>query len=240
VAYPVVVEVLLPAVERVWYRRCRRDPADVPLARPGCAYVFKVNGEHVCYDTQHLDFADQAVVKATSVCLVDTRPRRLAVDITIPSALPDEDFTVRSTFRCRVVDAAAVADAGLTDLDVVLASYLASDDALGSVGRQMDVGRAHGVRRLADVRVRALCAVAPPAVSGVDVTLVHVELFSASPAAEPAAGAGAEPGTEPAAETAAGARAGRGAGPGRGWDMAGTPTGAWRGKTYRMGDGHGE
>lgn len=175
--YPVIAEVLLPRVERIWYRRRRREPADVPLARPGCGYVFKARGEYVAYDDRHLNFADEIVVAATSVSFVDVRARQLPVDIRIPSAVPDEEFLVRSIFRCRVTDPAAVARHRLTDLDVVLASHLASDDQLGSVGRQLGIGRAHEARRLADIRIRALCLVAPPDVPGVDVALVQVDVL---------------------------------------------------------------
>lgn len=175
--YPVIAEVLLPRVERIWYRRRRREPTDVPLARPGCGYVFKAHGEYVAYDDRHLSFTDAIVVAATSVSLVDVRSRNLPVDITIPSAVPDEEFLVRSIFRCRVTDPAMVARHGLTDLDVVLASHLASDDQLGSVGRQIATSRAHEARRLADIRVRALCLVAPPDVPGVEVTIVQVDVL---------------------------------------------------------------
>lgn len=181
-AYPVIAEVLLPPAARTWYGRRRREPTDVPLARPGCAYVFKAHGEFVPYDAQRLDFGDDIVVSATAVYLVDIRPRRLPVDITIPSAFPDEDFTVRATFRCRVTDPAAAAEASLVDLDVLLASHLASDDMLGSAGRRADVGRAHLVRRLADARVRALCTVAPPEAPGVEISLVQVDVLVADPA----------------------------------------------------------
>jgi hypothetical protein len=155
--YPVVTEAVLPRAGRTWYGRRRREPTDLPAARAGCGYVLETRGEYVNYGERPLDTADAAVVAATAISLVDTRSRLLAIDITIPSALPDEDFTVRSTFRCHVVDPAAAARAGLTDLDVVLASHLASDDQLGSVGRAFHVGRAHDVRQLADARVRALC-----------------------------------------------------------------------------------
>jgi hypothetical protein len=178
--YPVVAEVLLPAVERAWYRRRRREPTDIPLPRPGSVYVFRGYGAYAIWDGQHIDYTDEVVVNASSVSLVDVRPRQLPIDIVIPSALPNEDFTVRSTFRCRVASPAAVAEAGLTDLDVVLASHLASDDELGSVGRAHDVSRAHRVRQLADVRIRALCAVAPPDVPGMDLTLVQVEVLVAA------------------------------------------------------------
>jgi hypothetical protein len=193
VPYPVVAEVLLPAVERTWYRRRRREPTEIPLPRPGSVYVFRGNGTYAVWDGQHIDYADEVVVTASTVSLVDVRPRQLPVDIVIPSALPNDDFTVRSTFRCRVSSPAAVAEFGLTDLDVVLASHLASDDELGSVGRSYDVSRAHRVRQLADVRVRALCAVAPPDVPGMDLTLVQVEVFVPT-----------EPGPAPRADDPAG------------------------------------
>ena len=137
--YPVVAEALLPVVEGVWYRRRRREPTEIPLARPGSVYVFRANGAFAIWDGQHVDYSDEVVVNARTVSMVDVRPRQLPIDIVIPSALPEEDFTVRSTFRCRVTEPAAVAEAGLTDLDVVLASHLASDDELGSVGRSYGV-----------------------------------------------------------------------------------------------------
>ena len=150
------------------------------MARPGSVYVFRANGEYALFDGQHIDLTDWVVIRASTVSLVDIRPKQLPIDIVIPSALPNEDFTVRSWFRCRVSAPAAVAEAGLTDLDVVLASHLASDDELGSVGRSYDQSRAHRVRQLADVRVRAFCAVAPPDVPGMDLTLVQVEVLVAS------------------------------------------------------------
>jgi hypothetical protein len=175
--YPVVAEALLPVVERVWYRRRRREPTDVPLARPGSVYVFRGAGAYGVWDGQHVDLADELVVNASMVSLVDVRPRQVPVDIMIPSMLPDEEFTVRTTFRCRVSGPAAVAEAGLTDLDVLLASHLASDDELGSIGRTYDATKAHRVRQLADARVRAFWSVAPAEVPGMDVTLVQVHVL---------------------------------------------------------------
>ena len=51
--------------------------------------------EYGVWDGQHVDLADELVVNASTVSLVDVRPRQVPVDIMIPSVLPDEEFTVR-------------------------------------------------------------------------------------------------------------------------------------------------
>jgi hypothetical protein len=161
-AYPVVMEVSLDPVEREGLKRRRRVLAELPPVRLGEVYVFKTDGQFVSYGERHVRFTDRLVVDAIQVSLVQTRPQNVRVE-----ALAGE-YTVLATFRCRVQDPAAVAQASLTDVEALLASYL--HEAI----------EPHTDRREVEAHVRAFCVVAPPEVPGVDVVLATVRVLAPS------------------------------------------------------------
>ncbi len=178
-SYPVLTQVGLPDVRRERFRRARRAPGDLPPSRPGAIYVFKTGGTFVAYGERHVDFADPVVVDATEVSLVQVRPRQVSVGVTIASTEPTVDFTVLATFRCRVVSPAAVAEAGLTDLDSIIVAHLAGDSMLASLGEFFDPDSVQAVRRRADAQVRAYWEVARPDVDGVEMRLLTVQVRTA-------------------------------------------------------------
>ncbi len=174
--YPMVAEASLAPVQRRPFRVSRRHPGELPARPPGAVYVFTVGGRVVPYGRTHLNTADTVVVDATEVYVVDMWPRLVAVDIVLASSVPANDHTVRITFRCQVTDPAEVATAGLSDLPTVLAGHLGEDNAFA---RGLDRTDVHTLRRTADAHVRAYCMVAPPAIGGMEITLVNVEVLTA-------------------------------------------------------------
>jgi hypothetical protein len=140
-------------------------------------YVFKAHGGYVAYHDRHVDLADPVVLHATEVAVVQLRPWQLAVDLAIPSLNVRDTFTVRTSFRCRVVDAAEVARAGLVDLDVLLRSHLWEHDGLGTLGQPYSTAAVHEVRRLADAEIKAYWMVAPLDVAGMEIGLSQVDVL---------------------------------------------------------------
>jgi hypothetical protein len=177
-AYPVLTETSLPPATGPWYRRRRRTLGDLPDLVPGAVYVFKTNGRYIEYSDRHLDLADEVVVDANEVSVVQLRTRQILAEVEIPSANPEADFTIRATFRCKVSRAAKVAEAGLADLYVLLSAHLGEDDHLGLLGQDYETDRVAEVRRLVDARIKAYCMIAPPEVAGVDVALSKVEVLT--------------------------------------------------------------
>jgi hypothetical protein len=159
-AYPVLTEVSLQPVQRDGLRRRRREPAELPPTRLGAIYVFNTNGAFIPYGERHVKLTDRVVVDAIQVSLVQLRPQNVRVDI------PAGDLTVRATFRCRVHDPAAAARASLTDIDVLLESYLG------------EAVEAQSERRELEAHVRAYCVVAPPDVPGVEAVLATVRVLA--------------------------------------------------------------
>ncbi len=154
---------------------------DLPPLRPGAVYVFKTMGRYVEYADRHVGLSDSAVVEATEVSLVQLRPQLLIVDLDVPSLNVRDDFTIRTTFRAKVVSAAAVAAEGLTDLDVLLGSHLREHDTLGSLGHSFSTAALHELRRLADVEIKAYWMVAPREIAGMEIALIGVEVLAALP-----------------------------------------------------------
>ncbi|GGU59864.1 hypothetical protein GCM10010211_26080 [Streptomyces albospinus] len=176
--YPVVAEHVLGAVQGSWWsRRRRRD--DVPPLPPGAVYVFRVGGnyrqfpEGMVFDPSHPDVLD-----ASSVSLVDTRARMVEVVRSVPSVSEADNFTVRASFACQVIDPTVVARQGVIDVVVPLCAYLAGDSELPRVSAGHRVEEINAVRREVSHRMTAYSAIVPPRVAGMSVEFVSAEVHA--------------------------------------------------------------
>jgi hypothetical protein len=177
-AYPVLEERRLGPVPRRGLLGGRRDPLELPALDPGAVLVFEVEGQYRPPLTRrHLRGTEPDVVNAVAVSLVDVRARVVPVTLVIPTLRPGHDFVVRATFRCRVTDAAEVAQAGLTDVGSLLAEHLRQDRELFVLGgRETDLEEVVEARARIHSRLRAYCMVAPPQLPGLEVVLATVDV----------------------------------------------------------------
>lgn len=180
--YPVVSErPLAPSKQRLLLRS-KRDLSELPQQEPGTVLVFEVNGRHEAFpERRHLTGAENVVVEAVSVSVIDVRARQIPVEISIPSSSPADDFLIRVWFGCEVTKPEAVAAAGLTDIRLPLRSHLKGDRKLLRLGTQHNIEEINEVRWLAHNQVQAYCTVDPPELRGVDIALLEVEVLTPDP-----------------------------------------------------------
>jgi hypothetical protein len=176
--FPVLNERALNPVGRRLLRSPRRDLTELPNVQPGTMLVFDVNGQYETTDRRHLSGAEQYLLDAIAVSLVDMRPRVLPVDVLVPSASPADDFLIRTHFHCVVAKADVVAKVGLTDAGEPLKTYLKQDRTLLALGANFGVDQLSILRDEATSRIAAYCEVRPPRVPGMDVMLATVEVFT--------------------------------------------------------------
>lgn len=119
---------------------------------------------------------ERHVVAATAVALVDMRPRTVEVEFPVASPVPDTDFAVRVSFLCRVIDAAAVAQQGLSDLEPLLLGHLGQDQRMRWLASDYDATRVHEASRQVHRRIIAQLSLAPPTIAGLEIQLVQAEI----------------------------------------------------------------
>jgi hypothetical protein len=169
--FPVLEEKALPAIPRKFMRVARRDLSVLPAIRPGSVLVFHYGTRYQAWsEARPLTGSEEPVVDATSVFLVDMRPRQFAVSFDIPSARAAEDFTVRVMFIGQVASAEQAAAGGPLNLNRYLTTYLQRDKLLLQLGRDF---RAEdpAVRDLVVSRIEAYWECSPIGIPGVSVTL---------------------------------------------------------------------
>ena len=177
--YPVIEERALPHIERRRaFRAPRRDPADLPPQAPGTVYVFEYDG---CYQdpySRRVTGTEPHVVDATAVSLVQLRDRLVTVRRSMPSARVGVNLVVAVTFRCVVTDPVAVASGGLTDLNSVLATHVATDRELATLGRIVRPERAADAVLRLEAQLRAHCTVNPADIRGVECVVAAIEVHA--------------------------------------------------------------
>ncbi len=177
--YPVIEERSLPPVDRPrMFRAAWRDPASLPKQEPGSVYVFEYDG---CYQdpySRRVSGSESHVIDATAVCLVQIRDRLVTVRRSMPSTRAGVNLVVSVTFRCVVTDPVRVATGGLTDLDSVLATHVAADRELATLGRNIRPERAADAILRIEAQLRAHCTVNPPDVRGVECVVAAVEVHA--------------------------------------------------------------
>jgi hypothetical protein len=179
VTYPVRGEQPLPPViRRRLFRQPWRDPADLPPLAAGAVYIFEYDGRYRDPYARRVNGRELHVIDATAVALVDIRDRLITVHRAMTSARSDIDLLLTVTFRCSVTNPAAVAQAGLTDLETMLAAHVAADRELATLGRFVWPERVGDARLRVEAQLRAHCTVNPPDVLGVECTLAAVDIHA--------------------------------------------------------------
>ena len=189
--YPVLDEqALRPLGRRRAFRPVWRNPADLPPLRSGAVYVFEYDGRYRDPYARRVNGSELHVIDATAVALVEIRDRLITVRRTLTSARPGEDLLLVVNFRCTVTNPAAVAQAGLTDLETMLAAHVAADRELATLGRFIWPERAADGRLRVEAQLRAHCTVNPPDVKGVECTVAGVDMHADVPITVPIATSG--------------------------------------------------
>lgn len=171
-SFPVLEERSLLLIPRKFLRGARRDLGDLPKAHPGSVLVFRHGSRYVAFgEDKPLTGAEEPVVDATAVCLVDTRTRYFTVQFPLPSKSPADDFTVRATFQARVTVPERAAEEGAVNMTRYLASYLERDPRLSKLGSEHPVEDIAMVRDLVISRLEAYCEYNPIHLPGLSVTL---------------------------------------------------------------------
>jgi hypothetical protein len=175
--FPVLEEKSLAVVPRRFMRLARRDLSVLPDVRPGSVLVFQYGSQyHAFTEAKPLTGAEEAVVDATSVFLVDVRRRQFEVQFTIPSARAADDFTIRATFLAQVKNAEKAAAGGPLMLSSYLTDYLKRDKTLLQLGRNYRVEDPI-VRDLAASRIEAYWESNPIELPGISVKLNGVTVM---------------------------------------------------------------
>jgi len=183
--YPVIEERALPPIDRRRvFKAARRDPSTLPSQEPGSVYVFEYNGSYQDPYSRRVAGTESHVVDATAVSLVQIRDRLTTVRRSMPSGRAGANLVVSVTFRCVVTDPVRVAAGGLTDLDSVLATHVAADRELATLGRHIRPERAADAVLRIEAQLRAHCTVNPPDVIGVECVVAAVEVHAEDSAGE--------------------------------------------------------
>lgn len=177
--YPVLEERPLPAVPRRFMRGARRDLAQLPEQRLGCLLVFHVGHQQVALrEHVHLTGAEEIVVDAVAVSVIDMRPRAFTAELALPSASPADDFTIRATFRCEVSRPEIAAGHGAFDLAGQLERHLRQDRKLLGLGASHDVEQIAVIRDLVEARAEAYWEYHPFVVPGLAVTFTSADVLT--------------------------------------------------------------
>ncbi|MBB5083159.1 hypothetical protein [Nonomuraea endophytica] len=175
--YPIIEERALAPVPRR-FLRTRRDLADLPETPPGSVLVFEVAaGYHAFTERRHLRGAEDEVVDAVSVSVVDVRTCSVIAQVPLPSADLAHDFPLRATFTCTVTHPEKIVEQGLKDIGEVLAHYLSADTELLSLGLRYPIEKIYQLRQHVVARVKAHVEVMPPEIDGMTVALARVDLL---------------------------------------------------------------
>ena len=178
--YPVVEQRVLKRPGRQGFLGLggrRRDPAEVPQAAAHQTLVYRSGGAfHV--DNGGIPLDDNRVVEADHVSLIDvSHDVTVVVTLTIPS-MEDDDFEVRTTFSCTVLDAVTVVTQGRGDAHRFLSGYMRRYDKLPQVAQHLRLEDINEVRELVWSHVKAFIDLSPPEVRGMRIEYVGTEVLT--------------------------------------------------------------
>ncbi|MCY1145783.1 hypothetical protein OWR29_47980, partial [Actinoplanes sp. Pm04-4] len=121
--------------------------------------------------------ADEQVVQATHVSLVDMRRDAPVVTrLEIPSR-DQSTFEVLVTFTCTVTDPIAVVRGGVNAEEALL-GHLKAHNRIFELGLDYPLAEINEVRRLVSAQVKAYLTIRPPTVPGMSVAIKSVEITS--------------------------------------------------------------
>jgi hypothetical protein len=173
--YPVLAE---QALGRPGRRRWRywRDPETLPAVPPGAVLVFRMESDAEVFENTHLSGYEEAVLDATSVSVVQMRPRSVPAEVLLTTRNQALDIAVQVTFTVQVVDAVAIAAQGLTDLPALLTHLLHQDAKLVSFQDRFDADDIVAARRAVTAFALATYAQSPPQIRGLRLSHPRVEV----------------------------------------------------------------
>jgi hypothetical protein len=175
--YPITARRRLEKAEKArWYRRPERTGTDLLKPDAHHVLVYRINGDYVL-DSDRMGGADERVVQATHVSLVDMRRNApVVVRLEIPSK-DAASFEVQVTFTCTVTDAIAVVRGGV-DAGQALWSHLKAHNRIFELGLDFPLSEINEVRRVVSAQVKAYLTIRPPTVPGMTVSIASVEMTS--------------------------------------------------------------
>jgi hypothetical protein len=175
ITYPITERRRLDKAEKQkWYRRAERT--DLPRPDAHHVLVFRIGGNYVL-DTDRMGGADDRVVQATHVSLVDMRrDAPVVVMLEIPSK-DAASFEVIVTFTCSVTDPVAVVRGGV-EAQQALWSHLKAHNRIFELGLDYPLAEINEVRRVVSAQVKAYLTIRPPSVPGMTVAVASVEMTS--------------------------------------------------------------
>jgi hypothetical protein len=184
--YPVIEERRLPAAgSGGLLRKRRRELTDLPSFAPGTALVFQAGGRFIVYDEHdHLSGAEDFVLGALTVAVVNMRPHSFFADVTLPSARHSEAFTVRCTFNAVVVEASEVVRAGALDLPTELSYHLRRHQELVAICAEYPIEQLAEVRIKIEARIQSYYEIRGYERRGLRVDLQLIEVLTPAELAE--------------------------------------------------------
>ncbi|RZS44804.1 hypothetical protein EV193_101683 [Herbihabitans rhizosphaerae] len=176
--YPIVDRRLLKSSPlrrlRGFLKRFRAVELPVPAAHE--ALVYETGDDYVLDSTGSLTHTDTTVARAKRVNVIDmTEAKSVTVPVTIGS-MDATPFLVNVRFVCSVHDPVRVVMDGIDDVTRPLHGHLASHHRLFDLGLAHPRSEADHVRLSVSAQVRALFAVRPPALPGLRVDVVGVDV----------------------------------------------------------------
>jgi hypothetical protein len=175
--YPIVTEVHLnPASTNFFGRRQRRSLSDLPRLGASQVAVLRVGNTFLLM--KNLDPADEDVIAADLITVVDTTQNRLIpINLPLPSADGDP-FRLIVTFACSVHDPVEVVRQGGRDLENKLENYIKARSAIFDAGIEQTMSDVVAVRRNVSAEVVATATIRPPLESGMTLSLSSVEVMT--------------------------------------------------------------
>lgn len=171
--YPVIDRRQLGEADKAgWLRRRARAEAD--LLRPDAhqVLVYRVDGQYVM-DNDRMRGADERVVNATHVSVVDTR-RNAPVTVTFDIHSADTaTFEVAVTFVCTVTDPVAVVRGGVNAREA-LWGYLQAHPRTFELGLDYRLAQINELRRAVSAQITAYATIKPPTVTGMQVSMASI------------------------------------------------------------------
>ncbi|WP_425880301.1 hypothetical protein [Micromonospora sp. DT41] len=165
-----------PAEKARWFGKKSRKLDELPRPAAHQSLVYLVGGDLIV-DDGRMSTADEQIVNATNVSVVDMRRDALVVvRIDIPS-LDASYFEVLVTFRCTVDDPVAVVGGGINASEV-LQGHLKAHHRIFELGLAYRIAEVNEVRRVVSAQVRAYLTHVPARVSGMQVRFANVEVSS--------------------------------------------------------------
>ena len=175
-SFPVLLERSLPSATRSWPGFRRRAEADLPRRPSGTLRVFESDGYHTVETDGPLRPRDANVVNASSVVLVDMRPRTLNIEVDLKPPAGANRCVLKVGFRCRVTDPIVVARMRMTNLFPELDAWLGQNQRLRWLAAERNLDRVDEAYLLINQRIHAQFRTNPPQVPGVQVRLVSVRV----------------------------------------------------------------